>query len=956
MQISKRLDPAATSGHRSFDSVPAAIHLPVRRLGSICSALTGMALLAVLLARPAAADEGESVLEEVVVTAASTRLSGFQTATPVTGINRQDLENRGLTNIADYLNEIPSFSATNTPQTTTLDGFSNGTNFANLRGLGPNRTLVLVDRRRHVPVNTDGVVDLNVIPQALIDRVEVVTGGASAQWGSNAVAGVINFHTNRKLEGFRVETRYGEAGVGDMRDKFASMAFGMSSKDDRGHISIGGEYQDSSGITHEIDRGWAHERWGLVTNVADTGPNDGIPARIIARDVVLGLAADGGYLPEWAGNDPAVANIRFGHGGQLLPYDGGSVPAPQSVNLLPFQIGGDGVSFSDDTGLAAPYSRKSVMALIDYRLTDNLNLSIDVNYGESRSVNPILQQMNTIFLGGPTAISADNPFIPSDLLSTMTANGIPNIYIARSNDDFGFQTSDTTTSSTQIIVGLQGKAGRFDWDLYASSGSTDNLPLNLNRINQENYNFAVDAVTDPSTGEIVCRANVGGAAGAPGCVPLNLFGEGAPSRAALDYIHQTQVRRTKATEKVISASASGKVTDLPAGPLSVAFGAEYRRDTAMTAADKYFSPAEGTFSGKIDVTEGFLETGVPLIARDNGLALDLNAAIRRTDYSTSGGVTTWNAGLTFNPIRDLRFRGSLSRDIRAASIVELYALQQEFFGIMPDPFTGADSVVRFHLGGNPDLKPEKSDTMTFGIVYQPAWLQGFGVSADYYSIEIDNAIASIGPFLLIDRCFRQNICSGTIDRDPQTGAITTITDKSINVAYRKVKGVDLEAFYRVNGFAQGRLDVRFMATHVSEQSFSPSGEAIYDDAGVVSTSALGGNPTPKWRWSLTSDYKRGNYGAFAQVRYIGGGLYRQNYTIEDINDNTVSDEYLVNVGAHYDFNAAGRARLQMFVGANNVFDQDPPRAPVDFLHNIGTNPGLYDMIGRYWYAGFRASY
>jgi outer membrane receptor protein involved in Fe transport len=821
--------------------------------------------------------------------------------------------------------------------------------------MGANRTLVLVDRRRHVPVSPAGGVNINVVPQALIQRVEVVSGGVSAKWGSDAVAGVVNMVTDRAFEGVRVETRYGQSSEGDGEDLFGSFAYGMKSGDGRGHISFGAEYQNNDGITKQAYRDWGLERWGIVTNVADTGPGDGIPARIITRDVVLGLGADGGYLPEWAGNHPAVTNIRFGSNGELLPYDIGQIPAPDAFEVLPFQVGGDGVSFGDDTGLFAPYERKNVMIVGDRELTDGLNVFFDVSYGESESVNPILQPLNTIFLGGPTTLRADNPFIPPDLQQLMTANAIPEVYIARSNDDFGFQTSDSTTKTTRFVLGLQGQAGSLNWETYVMRGDSDFISLNLNRVIVDNYLFAADAVRDPGSGEIVCRANLNGANGAPGCQPLNLFGEGAPSQSALDYIHATQVNRWNVDQTVIAAVANAKVFDLPAGPLSIAFGGEYREDSAETHPDKFFDGG-GDFSGEIDVTEVFLEAGVPLFSGSNGFSLNLNGAVRYTDYSTSGDVTTWNAGLTFSPFTDLSIRGSRSRDIRAPNVNELFSVQSEFFGNVQDPFINGTSVVRFRVGGNPELVPEEADTTSFGIVYQPSWLSGFGVSVDWYSIELEDAISSLFPQIIIDNCFNLGVGCDALGFDPVTGAIFSVDATNTNVAKRTVEGIDAEAAYARGGIGGGKMDVRLLASYVSEQSASPDGITVFDDAGVVSTSAQGGNPTPEWRWNLTVDYSRNNFGAFAQVRYVDGGIYRADYTIEDINDNTVDHAYYVNFGVRYNIEIGDESNLQVFAGLNNAFDEVPPICPEDFLHNLRTNESFYDVIGRYWFTGLRATF
>jgi outer membrane receptor protein involved in Fe transport len=930
-----------------------------RTVAVTATAMTGLLLLA---GSAVAQSQGSQPLEEIVVTSAASRLqSGFESPKPVTTVGEAQLDARGLVNVADFLNELPSFLATNTPATTTLSSELNGANFLDLRGLGPNRTLVLVDRRRFTPTNQTGVVNINVIPQPLIRNVEVVTGGASAQWGSDAVAGVVNLQLDRQFEGLRVDASYGGAGEGDAETEYASFAFGVASNDDRAHLVMGGETEDYEGVLDQTDRDWGQKRWGVVGNPADTGPNDGIPARIITRNVVLGLGTDGGYLPLAIGNHPAVAQTHFGPDGEVLPYDIGDFPIPNAFAALPFQAGGDGNPFGDRASLSAPYERESFMVMGDYALTDRVWLFAEANYGKSSSTNETVFPWNFIG-GGPDVIAADNPFIPEPLQQTMADNGVPVLIMGRTNRDHGAITSRSSNETTRFMLGLEGDfKDTWTWQASAAFGETDATATQFDNVIKENRNQAVDAVRDPATGEIVCRANLGDANGAPGCIPLNLFGDGAPSQEALDYIHGTTFYSWEVEQDVFAASMSGELLQLPAGPLAVAFGAEYREESADVDSDEisrnngYFITNVSPLKGEYDVTEAFVEVGVPVFMTDAGMSLDVNAATRITDYSTSGSENTWQFGGVFRPYWDLTFRGTVSRDIRAPNVGELFATSRLFFQNLTDPFSdGTSRLVQVPEGGNPGLSPEESDTVTFGIVYQPAWIEGLSLSADWYQIEIDEAIGSLPAQTIVDTCFETGeLCELVTLQD---GQLFQVRENLVNIAQRNVEGVDLEVGYTQPEFMGGVINIRWLASYVEEQSFSPDGITVLDDAGVVGPDAAGGNPTPKWRWNLSGDYQRGAVGFMAQLRYVGGGDFLANQTAEDINDNSVDDVYYVNLTARYDIPFGSDGNVQLYAGVNNVFDEDPPVAPLDFVNNIGTNSILYDVIGRYIFGGVRVGF
>jgi len=901
--------------------------------------------------------EEERVLEEIVVISTATRLtSGFEAPKPTTTIDKLEFEARGTTNIADYLNEIPAFVGSTTPTSTTDSGFGGGVNQMDLRNLGTNRLLLLVDKRRWVTTSVTGGVDLNMIPQVLVEQVEVVTGGASAQWGSDAVGGVVNLRLNRTMEGGKLDAQYGVTGENDAKNKFASLGYGFNFADDKGHISFGAEYQDNSGIAAQSDRDWGAALWGIVNNPDNTGPDDGIPARIVVPDVRIAFGTTGGYLPQQLGNHPAVSQIYFGENGEILPYDIGEYPLPLST--IPFQVGGSAGSIAFHNSMLVPLERKSVMGLLDYEISDNLNFFLDGSWAES-DTNHVVVQPWSFIKGGPDIIRADNPFIPDVLRQTMAANNIPVLAMGRTSEDMGFITDFSHAESWRIAAGLQGDFNGWNWEASWTHGEWDALSNSVNNVIRENRAFAIDAVTDPVSSEIVCRANAGGANGAPGCVPLDLFGIGAPSQAALDYIHGTMVIDRENTQDVVSASMSGELFDLPTGPLAVAFGLEYREEEGSTlpddiaAAGGYFVTNSQPVSGSINVKEAFLEVGVPVIGSEDGMSLDLTGAVRYTDYSTSGSAVPWHFGAAFSPVTDLTFRATVSGDIRAANIAELFSAQLQNFSAIRNAETGEVTLTQILTGGNPDLSEEEADTVTAGVVYRPSLGSGLGLSLDWYKTEIDNAISTLPPQSIADNCIILGV--GCENVEIVGGSIVSVNSTFLNVASRTVEGLDFEATYAFDQFAGGDLNLRLLVSHYIENSFSPDGITTIDNVGVVGN-ASGGIATPEYRSNLTATWAGARLGLMAQIVYIDGGNLFNDLGPEDINDNTVDSQTMVSLSIRYDIPFADSRNLQLYAGVNNVFDEDPPIAPTDFLSNFATNTSLYNVLGRNYYSGIRMEF
>ena len=946
-------------------------------------AMLGWLVPAELLAQqsstaPAATSSDE--LEKVTVTASRIERSGFQAPTPTTTVSAAELENAGAPDVASFLNTLPAFSPSSTPATTQQSLEDMGANFIDLRGLEPQRTLVLVNSRRHVPTQASGLVDLNVVPTVAISSIEVVTGGASAAWGSDAVAGVVNLIYDTKLSGVKMEAQYGASTHGDAQEQRLSAAFGSDALDGRAHFLIATEYHQSDGVLRQADRDWGSKQWQRIQNPDDTGPGDGRPAFITRQNVNMFIATEGGFI---LGPDP-VFGLEFGPGGTVMPRELGSVISP------PFMVGGSGVPLGgNDIALSVPIERSNLLANFHYDLADDLRFFFEGSYSEADAGPGNLVQP---FAFGQF-IEADNAFMPAELSAIW---GGP-IVIGRINSDIGFVRSERRSNTHRAVAGFEGKlADRWSWNIYYQHGETHLLRRQPGNLLVDNFALAVDAVRDDN-GNIVCRSALGVDPDDPPpgmghivsrCVPINLFGVGAPSAAAIAYVTGTSSFEQRVTQDVIAAQTNGDLFDLWAGPLSVAFGAEYR-DEALHAQSDPVSQADGfmfgnekALSGGYDVREAFAEAALPLLAAQPfARSLELNGAIRWTDYSSVGEVTTSKLGLVWSPSDALLLRGTVSRDIRAPNVQELFlsptrgfftpfdpciAVRQQANPVvaancraagLPADFVSTAGVIPTATGGNLDLQEEKADTRTVGIVLSPGFMPGFRASLDWFDIEIDRAIRSTDPQNILDICYSSpsldNASCGRVSRD-SSGQLVQVDSPYLNIASLHTSGVDAEIAYRLRlvdlfASARGDLLLRLLGTHLEEKSESPDGILKVERAGEVGPDNFG---LPKWRFNLGVTYDLGRFGAHAEVRYVGGGKIDNTLTAEDLDINDVDARWYLDLSVRHAWEL-GEGTMELFGGLNNVFDRDPPLAVSNFIQPTATNTGLYDVIGRQFYAGVR---
>ena len=897
-----------------------------------------------------AAGTGEGL---IVVTGSRIQRDGYNAPTPLTVLQAEDIEATAPANIADFVNQIPSVIGSATPASSNLSmsAGTSGLNTINLRGLGTNRTLVLLNGQRSVGSALGGQVDVNTFPQGLISGVEVVTGGASAAYGSDAVTGVVNFILDEDFTGLKAGAEAGITTYGDAPNYRLDLTFGTPFADGRGHILLNGELAVKDGL-HGVPRDWNDKGWYQITNPA-YAPGNGEPERLIVDQVGLGLATPGGLI-----TDGPLRGLYFGQGGAIGQFDFGTVANP-------WIIGGDWAmtQVNDTQSLDPEENRKSIFGRISYEVAPWLNVFAQGSY--ARSVNQ--GQLGIHRNQGNVTIQADNAFLPEEVRSALLAAGETSFRFGTTNADLGIRTNRTTRGVQRYVVGANGEFPLFAdyarWDVYYQKGIANTREEALGIANNTRFALATDAVFAPAgnalgvaEGTIVCRSSLTDTDN--GCVPLNRFGVGVADPAALDWILGDLYRKQRFEQNVVAANLSFTAFDLPAGPLSVAIGGEHRtEEVSGYVEDRYQS---GWFTGNYlpsfgdySVTEGYLEVLAPVFD-----GFDVNGAIRATDYSTSGYVTTWKLGATFEPIDGLRFRATRSRDIRAPNLAELFTAGSTRTNTVLDPFNGNQSTPFAGTStGNPRLEPEKADQWGLGVVVQPRFFPGFSASVDYYDIKIKDAIDSLDAQTIIDRCHEgvSEYCAAIVRGPNDFGTNLQIFESPFNFASQRARGLDFETSYRTD-LGAGALTLRGIATLYLENTVDNGIDPAVD---IVGENTAYGNPEFVYR--MIASYADGPLRLNLIGRGISSGTYDNSFvectsgcpessaTARTINTNHIDGAFYLDASVYHDF-SLGMSELSLFFAVSNLLDKDPPvvgSGPAGSAYATpATNQSLFDLLGR----------
>jgi len=954
----------------------------------------------------------------VIVTGTRVVRDGFQAPTPLQVLTEEDIENSSPTNnIADFVNQLPALAASIRPSNSRLE-LSNGQagiNALNLRSLGTVRTLVLVNGRRSVGSTANGIVDINTIPQSLVQRVEVVTGGASAAYGSDAVAGVTNFILNNQYEGLKLEADIGVTERGDGFNYSGALTGGLTFAGGRGRLIVAGEIAHTDGIfsVDPGERDWNHTGFVRIQNPAWPA-NATAPRYLIRTQVGQANSTPGGLITQsLGGTTNRLCGIYFGQGGSVNQYQYGALTFPSptcstATSSSPSLNQGGDWRVNDTgrrIGLNPEEDRHGLFGRLSFDVTDGVTLFAEASYNRQETLfnaGPNLMTGLSIAASncgaGATAPTTCNAFL-YNTLGSARLTGITGVTLATSGADLPFRGSNNEREVQRYLIGAEGEFELFgraaSWDVYGQYGRA-NLHEQLINIQQTvRRNNALAAVFAPAgnpaglpVGSIQCAINVDGntANDDPACRPLNLFGLGVADPAAIDYILGDPYRDQVLEQTVVGANFSFTPFATWAGDVSVAVGAEYRKEEidgfVPPEFQPIFNPATGASTsvwsvgnfrpsqGSYDVKEAYLETVVPL-----GFGLEFNGAIRGTDYSTSGFVTTWKLGATWQPIDDILIRVNRSRDIRAPNLNELYQAGTANTSTVTNPFfpgagpgTGTYGASLAYLGtitGNLNLRPEKADSWNVGGVLAPRFLPGFSISADYWRVRVRDAIDSLSADDIVNRCFEglADFCAA-ITPDPANPSRVLIARQPVNFSSILMRGLDFEVAYR-RRLGNGNISLRGLATRYLENTVA-TGVPGFTPLNSVGTLGVGTGTqsiTPKWIYRISAAYDTEDYTLTAVARGVSDGRYdatgiecatgscpvstNQFPTYED---NSIGGATYVDVNATFKFDAFGGRNGEFFVNVTNLFDADPILLPET---GLAANSTYSDLLGRSFRVGVR---
>lgn len=864
-------------------------------------ATTAQTATPVPVATPVAdAAPAEPQAADIVVTGSRIARSQFAAPNPITSFNAAAIEQSGNVNITNFLERIPALTGSR-DFTQTSGGnavYSNpfgaaGLNELNLRNLGVSRTLVLVNGRRHVAgEQNSAAVDVNSIPTDLIERVDVLTGGASAVYGADGVSGVVNFILKRDFDGVAARSQFGISDKGDAGNRFASVAVGHNFAGGRGNLTLAYEYNADDRLEND------QRKYLTGANRVYLIPNDAAATDPKAfHNILVGDL-------RYPGESPIGAVDVNGDG--FADFNGLGQPYRHGTPAAYYSTGGD------DTPVAGFYSgdlapqivRNDVNLLGHYDVSDALKLSVEGKFAQTRATT------SDYYIGTyGTPISLDNPFVPAAIRDAALAAGQSQASVTRDNIDYGRHGESDLRRTYRGVLDASGRLSEHaTYDAYVEYGRTDIAITKLNDDLAVPYAQALDVVTG-ANGAPVCRSNLTG--GNPGCVPVSLFGPGPISRQALGFFQIDDTSFARITQSVANASVSGDFGAffaLPGGPVQFSFGGEYRRETSSfrpsdnLQANRFVSFTEPTLvvpsGGEFDVKEAFGELNAPILSGSRFAdTLSVGAAYRFSSYSTIGDTQTWQVNGVYAPIRDISFRGSYGKAVRAPNIGELFQPVTGDSNFFVDPCSPAEigngtsfraancAAVLRAVGatvspalqtpnnivgvrsGNATLRAEAATTWTAGVVLRPRFIPGLTASVDYYDITLKDAINTPSPSSLATLCVDQpsidNQFCRAISRAQGTGIINGYTVQPQNVAQFRTAGADVNLDYVLRTTAAGTFDLRFIGGYLRRLDFIGT-------PGAAPTDSVDQPGAPKWNFNFSPSWTRGGVTLTYNLRWVDG--------------------------------------------------------------------------------------
>jgi iron complex outermembrane recepter protein len=920
-------------------------------------------------------------LETVSVTGTHISNPNVVSPTPIAVISAEELKATGAVNLGDVLTQLPQLATSFTMGNSTQSIGTAGLGLQDLRNLGPDRTLVLVNGRRFIGSSAGSTaVDVNLIPVEWVERVEIITGGASAVYGADAVTGVVNFILKKNYQGATLHAQYGASQHGGFSPRDIAFTAGTNFANNRGNVAISIEHSEQDALAFP-DR-FGHKAYATI--LTPNGPTD---SALFSNAGSYTTTSNGtfylGDSPTDIGNryvfnpDGSVRQQRFGgiYDATGRCQDCDRLDANQVAQLQP------------------KYARTSISSVASFDISPEQRLYFEGTYSHVG----VKQQSQPEF--GTYTITRDNAYITPSLAALMDANDLDSIDVSRFDVDAGLRGEATTRNTTRVVFGASGViTGDWEYDASVNYGYTDETRYNLNNRIIDRFNASIDAVRD-GNGDIVCRSTLdpqsinptSGAILNPialgGCVPTSIFGNGAIDPAAAQWFNTFTTTRSHLTQFVGGGTiTNNNLFQMPfdAGAASLAAGVEFRRESSRQLTDPLdsdgltFLNAIPSSGGAYNVKEGYIETALPLLSdRPFAKNITFDAAVRFSDYSTIGHTRAWRWGLDWAVDDNVRLRGTMSSAVRAPNIGELYSGQSENFFAVTDPCSAKQittapnqavrvancqalgipagwnssnsATIRGVSGSNPDLRPEVGKTWTAGIVLTPQFLDGFGLTLDYWNIRLTDAISAPSGQDVANQCVDapggiDNVYCGDALRDPVTYELTYIKSVNQNVSALSTSGVDIGAYYS-RDIGAGKLRLNLSATKViayTEHPFQDDPSVAFQDNGTLGF--------PKWKATLNTNYSLKNWVFEWQTRYFSPMLRVGNQ--ESYHSNPLQTTpiragagFFNDVRASYTIKDSG---LQIYAGITNVFDRNPPVN----LFGTGFGSALYDTLGRSYYAGF----
>lgn len=942
---------------------------------------------------PAGTEGATAEGDTITVTGSRIARRDYTSPSPIATTSGDDMRATGAVNVEASLNQLPQFSpGQGAADGSTLGGGGRAT--LNLRGLGEQRNLLLLEGRRLPVSNARGVVDVNIIPSAVLQGVEVISGGASAVYGSDAISGVANFKI-ADIDGLVVDAQYGNSFRGDAYSYRASITGGGKFADGRGRMLFSIETArrgELVGADRAFFRravgGSSSTGMGVAQFLAGNAPSQAAFDAVFAR---YGVAA---------GTVKPTSGIGFNNDGTVFAANGGAnfKPANSEYVLV------DGVlsqTVAPHNTIVIPQKRYNIFGRISYELAPEITLYTQAIYSRTEQA---LAQGYPLTVPVRPAISASNPFIPADMKALLASRPNPNapFLINRRFMETGRRVYDEPFDAYQLLAGARGSLGGrgWTWDAYVSHDSTSNAETLTNAVSVTRVRSLLDAADG---GASIC---------AGGFNPFGLANALATSQQCIDYMSLEAHNNTRVSQTIAEASLQGGLFDLPAGEVRASVVMSYRRNAyryspdamqvgtpSLPFSDTFSTIPTGATSGRTDVKELAGELLIPVLA-DMPFARALNVSLgyRYSDYRFSGGVSTYKAEADWRIAEPILLRGSYEHAIRAPNIEELFlapsgalatlgfaptagdpcdfrftprsganganirtlCLAQGVPASLIDSFTYGNGQVIGTIMGNRTLKPEAADTFTVGAVLTPRFasplLSGVTLSVDYYNIDISDVIAPVPGLSVVNKCFNldgsnpsysaSNVFCGLMGRNAQTGEISVLRTPFQNLGGYRTSGIDIQLDWRIDlaglGIAPGTLNLNSYVNYLKDFEIQTLPKTPFQQfAGTIGTP-----PLPRWKATTSLTYRGDSFDFGVRWRFTDA--------MRDATSVTQPQSPLPGVGAYSVFDLFGRWKVtgdvELRAGITNLTDRQPEVVG----GRLGqTNGGLYDVVGRAFYAGAR---